>query len=130
MLERAVEDIRQGDKKETRRQIPINLDPDESEIPDARRFQEMLKASLAEMDQQMEEIKLIMEVSDDASKNNIDREEENRGVNDSQDERSDKRIGHKHPDEWDNDIHDGTRAQTSKESEKDSEGNEFGYYAE
>ena len=68
----------------------MNLDPEESEIPDARRFKEMPKAESTEMDQQMEEIKLMTEVSDDASKGNNGREEEKQGVTVSQDERSDK----------------------------------------
>ena len=56
----------------------------------------MMKAAQDEMDQQMEEIKLMTEVSDDASKCNNGREEENQGVTVSQDERSGKFTGHKH----------------------------------
>ena len=40
----------------------------------------MLKAASAEMDQKMEEIKIMMEVSDVASKGNNGREEEKQGV--------------------------------------------------
>ena len=90
----------------------------------------MLKAALAEMDQKMEEIKPMTEVSDDSSKGNNDREEEKQGVAVSQDERSDKWTCHEHSGEWKNENDDGSSVQTSKESGKDSEGHESKYYAE